>query len=43
MTHIDAVYQHGMFRPVEPISLPEQTRVTVAVPDAISSTRIRPC
>jgi len=36
MTHIEAVFEHGLFRPVQPISLPEQTRVTVAVPDLAS-------
>ncbi len=39
MTQIDAVYEHGVFRPVEPIDLPELTRVTVAVPDAAVGTR----
>jgi len=39
MTQIDAVYEHGVFRPVEPINLPEQTRVTVALPDAVVGTR----
>ncbi len=33
MFQIDAVFEHGVFRPVEPISLPEQTRVIVAVPE----------
>jgi predicted DNA-binding antitoxin AbrB/MazE fold protein len=39
MTQIDAVYERGVFRPVEPIVLPEQTRVTVAVPDTVVGTR----
>ena len=39
MTHINAVYEHGVFRPVEPISLPEQTPVTVTVPDALVVSR----
>ena len=40
MTQIDAVFEHGVFRPIEPISLPEQTRVIVAVPDATSVSRL---
>ena len=32
MSQIDAVYENGVFRPVEPIDLPEQTRVQVAIP-----------
>ena len=32
MNQIDAVYENGVFRPVEPIDLPEHTRVQVAVP-----------
>ena len=29
MTYIDAVYEHGLFRPIVPIDLPEQTRVRI--------------
>ncbi len=32
MIQIDAIFVNGVFRPVEPIDLPEQTRVQVAVP-----------
>lgn len=32
MSEIEAVYENGVFRPVEPIDLPEHTRVRVAVP-----------
>ena len=31
MVQIDAVYENGVFRPVEPIDLPERTRVQVAI------------
>ncbi len=30
MTLIEAVYESGVFRPVEPIHLPEQTRVRIS-------------
>ena len=39
MIEIEAVYESGVFRPVEPIALPERTRVTVAVPDPPGVTR----
>ena len=32
MTQIEAVYEAGIFRPLEPVQLPERTRVTVALP-----------
>ena len=39
MTQIDAVFERGVFRPIEPIDLPERTRVTVAVPDSLATDR----
>ena len=29
--HVDAVFSHGAFRPLEPLSLPEGTRVHLSV------------
>ena len=34
---INAIYEHGVFRPVEPVSLPEQTRVVVEVVPPVPS------
>jgi predicted DNA-binding antitoxin AbrB/MazE fold protein len=32
MTHdVDAIYSHGMFRPIEPLALPDGTRVHLRV------------
>jgi predicted DNA-binding antitoxin AbrB/MazE fold protein len=45
--HVDAVFSQGAFRPLEPLSLPEGTRVHLSVEehtltDSVSSTaRIR--
>jgi predicted DNA-binding antitoxin AbrB/MazE fold protein len=33
METIQAIYENGVFRPVAPVTLPEQTRVTV-IPEA---------
>ena len=38
MMPINAVYENGVFRPTEPVDLPEQTRVTVALIDPTSET-----
>lgn len=38
MTQIEAVYEDGVFRPLEPVTLPEHTRVTVAVPTPAAGT-----
>lgn len=32
MREIEAVYENGVFRPVEPVDLPEHTHVRVVVP-----------
>jgi predicted DNA-binding antitoxin AbrB/MazE fold protein len=29
--HVDAIFSHGAFRPVEPLALPEGTRVHLSV------------
>jgi predicted DNA-binding antitoxin AbrB/MazE fold protein len=31
MIHIEAIYDHGVFRPIEPLALPEGTRVQLRV------------
>ena len=32
---VEAIYEHGVLRPLEPLALPEQTRVRVSIePDA---------
>ncbi|MEX0613542.1 MAG: antitoxin family protein [Pirellulales bacterium] len=31
MIHIEAIYDHGVFRPVEPLALPDGTRVHLRV------------
>lgn len=33
-THVEAVYENGVFRPLQPVSLPEHRRVTVTIDDA---------
>lgn len=38
MLEIEAVYVNGVFRPIKPVDLPEQTRVRVAVPDLAKPT-----
>jgi predicted DNA-binding antitoxin AbrB/MazE fold protein len=30
-THLEAVYENGVFRPLQPVQLPEQSRVTVTI------------
>jgi hypothetical protein len=32
-TYLEAVYENGVFRPLQPVQLPEQTHVTVTVDD----------
>ena len=36
-TIIKAVYENGVFKPEEPVQLPEHTRVEVSVPEASGS------
>lgn len=31
MIHIEAIYDHGVFRPIEPLALPEGARVRLRV------------
>ena len=39
-TQIDAIYEHGVFRPTEPVEMPEGERVRIVVltPDSVTST-----
>ena len=39
--HVDAVFTQGAFRPVEPLSLPEGTRVRLSVEHEAGATPIR--
>jgi predicted DNA-binding antitoxin AbrB/MazE fold protein len=32
--HVDAIFSHGAFRPLEPLALPEGTRVHLSVEEA---------
>lgn len=32
-THVEAVYENGVFRPLQPVQLPEHRRVIVAIDD----------
>lgn len=36
MTIIDAIYEHGVFRPVRQVTLTEGTRVEIVLPQAVS-------
>jgi predicted DNA-binding antitoxin AbrB/MazE fold protein len=34
---IEAIYEKGVFRPLQPVNLPENSRVQISVPDGIQS------
>jgi len=38
---IDAVYENGVFRPLEPVTLPQGERVQVSVPEVTAKTQRR--
>lgn len=38
---IAAVYEHGVFRPLEPVTLPEGEQVRVTVPEAAAESQRR--
>jgi predicted DNA-binding antitoxin AbrB/MazE fold protein len=40
--HVDAIFSQGAFRPVEPLSLPEGTRVRLSVEEASSAGSVSP-
>jgi predicted DNA-binding antitoxin AbrB/MazE fold protein len=35
--HVDAIFSHGAFRPLEPLALPEGTRVHLSVEEQTNS------
>jgi predicted DNA-binding antitoxin AbrB/MazE fold protein len=35
--HVDAIFSHGAFRPLEPLALPEGTRVHLSVEETTAS------
>lgn len=35
--NVEAVYEHGILRPLEPLDLPENERVTVTIQDHLES------
>ncbi len=37
--HVDAIYSQGAFRPVEPLALPEGTRVHLSVEEETDASR----
>ena len=39
-THLEAVYENGVFRPLQPVHLPEQQRVTVTIDEETEADRI---
>ena len=38
MIHVDAIYDHGVLRPIEPLALPEGARVHLRVEEENGST-----
>ena len=34
-THLEAIYENGVFRPLQPVQLPEHRRVTVTIDDDV--------
>jgi predicted DNA-binding antitoxin AbrB/MazE fold protein len=39
MSTIEAIYEHGVFRPVEPVALPENSRVHLQIVNGASPER----
>jgi predicted DNA-binding antitoxin AbrB/MazE fold protein len=39
--HVDAVFSQGAFRPLEPLALPEGTRVHLSVEEETSAASVR--
>ncbi|HWB02482.1 MAG TPA: antitoxin family protein [Verrucomicrobiales bacterium] len=35
MSTLTAIYENGVFRPLEPVRLPENTRVEIPIPDSL--------
>jgi predicted DNA-binding antitoxin AbrB/MazE fold protein len=40
--HVDAIFSQGTFRPLEPLGLPEGTRVHLRVEDEVNAKPVRP-
>jgi predicted DNA-binding antitoxin AbrB/MazE fold protein len=40
--HVDAIFSHGAFRPIEPLALPEGTRVHLRVEEKTDASRQPP-
>ena len=40
--HVDAIFSQGAFRPLEPLALPEGTRVHLSVEDETNPARVPP-
>ena len=40
--HVDAIFSQGAFRPLEPLSLPEGTRVQLSVQEEITAAPVLP-
>ncbi|MBI1900374.1 MAG: antitoxin family protein [Planctomycetia bacterium] len=40
MTHVEAIFRHGVFEPLEPVDLPEDQRVVLSF-EAASTERAR--
>jgi predicted DNA-binding antitoxin AbrB/MazE fold protein len=38
---VDAIFSHGAFRPLEPLALPEGTRVHLSVEEETTATPVR--
>jgi predicted DNA-binding antitoxin AbrB/MazE fold protein len=36
-THLEAIYENGVFRPLQPVSLPDQKRVSMTIDDDIAT------
>ncbi len=36
-THLEAVYENGIFRPLQPVSLPEHQRVTLTIEEGMEA------
>jgi predicted DNA-binding antitoxin AbrB/MazE fold protein len=40
--HVDAIFREGAFRPLEPLALPEGTRVHLSVEERVDSGNVPP-
>ena len=38
MSHVDAIYRHGVFEPLTPVNLPEEQRVRLSIEPAEKET-----